>query len=53
MIGEFAISSEEVARILEQGGYELDGYESFLAKHCQYDDGYASARFVEFLVRDQ
>ena len=53
MIGEFAPSSEEVARIIERGEYDLSGYDAFLAMHCQYDDGHASSRFAELLVGDE
>jgi CDP-ribitol ribitolphosphotransferase len=49
MIGEFATSSAEVADILERAEYDLGGYDAFLETHCQFDDGHASARFVELL----
>ena len=53
MVGEFAMSSEDVARIIEHGAYELGKYDLFLSTHCQYDDGHASDRFVEFLACEQ
>lgn len=50
MIGEFAVTSEEVLGILERGEYDVSGYDPFIKTHCQYDDGHASARFVELIA---
>ena len=50
MVGEFAMSSEDVASIVERAEYDLTSYDEFIARHCQYDDGKASSRFVELLA---
>jgi len=51
MIGEFALTAEEVARTIAENDFDLSGYDAFIARHCQYDDGHASERFVEFLSK--
>lgn len=49
MVGEFAETTEDVARIVSAGRFDLAAYDDFIAAHCQYDDGRASARVVEFV----
>ncbi len=50
MVGEFARTSAQVAQIISDGKFDLSRWDSFVAKHCQYDDGHASERLVEFLA---
>jgi len=49
MIGEFATNTDEVVAIIAAGEFDLPAYGAFIAKHCQHDDGCASARLVEFV----
>ena len=51
MIGEFALTDDEVVRIIAEEDFDLSGYDAFVARHCRYDDGHASERFVEFMSR--
>ena len=51
-VGELAWSTDDVARILECGDYDVAAYDAFIAEHCSGDDGHAGERFVErFLPR--
>ena len=49
IIGEFALTPDEVATKILADDFDLSGYDAFLARHCQHDDGSASQRFMEFL----
>ena len=53
MIGEFALTEADVARIIAEDDFDLSGYDAFIERHCTYDDGHASERFVEFLSRER
>jgi len=49
MIGEFATGSDEIVSLIRSDDFDLSAYEGFIARHCQFDDGSASERFVRFL----
>lgn len=51
MIGEFAMGPDDVARMILDDAFDLSAYDAFIARHCQFDDGLASTRFVEFLSK--
>jgi CDP-ribitol ribitolphosphotransferase len=48
MIGEQCSTTEEVASVISAGEFDLSGWGPFIAAHCEFDDGCASERFVEF-----
>ena len=49
MIGDFAMGADDVARLIAADEFDLSGYDAFIARHCEFDDGAASERFVKFL----
>lgn len=49
MIGEIARSTQQVVDIIATSRFDMDGYDAFIARHCEYADGRASERFVEFV----
>lgn len=51
MIGEVALTDDEVVRLIVTDDFDLSAYDAFVARHCELDDGRASERFVEFMTR--
>jgi len=51
MIGERALGPDEVASLILAEEFDLSGYDEFIERECQYADGSASRRFVEFLTK--
>jgi len=49
MIGERANGPDEVASLILAEEFDLSAYDAFIERECQYADGSASKRFVEFL----
>lgn len=49
MIGEFAPTSADVSRLILADEFDLAAYDAFIERQCQYADGAASKRFVDFL----
>jgi CDP-ribitol ribitolphosphotransferase len=49
MIGEQVTTTDEVARVIASGRYDMSGYDHFIALHAGLADGRASERFVRFL----
>lgn len=49
MIGEFARSTKQVAKIIKAGTYDMSRYDAFIARHCANDDGRASERLLCFV----
>lgn len=51
MIGEFAMGPDDISRLILAGDFDLSAYDAFIERHCRFDDGSASQRFVEFLSK--
>jgi CDP-ribitol ribitolphosphotransferase len=49
MVGELAFDPDDVAGLILADEFDLSVYDGFIERQCQYADGSASARFVEFL----
>ncbi len=51
MIGAFAYHPDDVANLILAEEFDLSAYDGFIERECQYADGSASTRFVEFLSK--
>jgi CDP-ribitol ribitolphosphotransferase len=53
MIGTQVRSTDEVARVLLAGDFDLGAYDSFIERYVAACDGHSSERFVDTYVADQ